>query len=108
MRYMFIVHEERVASFGKQRAKTVFHCILGFVPIFTTIWLYFGAADRDIDLSPAINKCNGNYDKIFHLKQSFTEPQSVWDARCSRKNNSEGPTSAIELLQYIQCINVVQ
>ena len=45
MRYIFIVYDEKVASFGKQRAKNVFYWILGTVPIVLTIWLYFGAVD---------------------------------------------------------------
>ena len=86
MRYIFIVHDERVARFGKQRAEHLFYGILGIVPILMSVWLYFGAADRDFDGSDAINKCNGSYDKIFLLKWGFAERQDVWNARCDRQN----------------------
>ena len=103
MRYLFIVHDERVASFGKQRTEHLFHWVLGIVPIVMAIWLYFGAADRDFDGFAAMNKCNGSYDKIFLLKWGFTEPRGVWTARCEKKNTNEGPASAVEFLELIQC-----
>ena len=52
MRYLFIVHDERVATFGKHRAQSLFYWLLGIVPIGMTIWLYFGAVDRDFDGRP--------------------------------------------------------
>ena len=87
MRYVFIVHDDSIAESGKQRAKSLFYWLLGSVPIVLTIWLYFGAADRDFDPYPSMNKCTGSYHKIFLLKWtfaewSFAEPQSVWIARC--------------------------
>ena len=103
MRYIFIVHDERVANFGKQRAQHLFYWLLGIVPVVMTVWLYFGAADRDFDGYPALNKCNGSYDKIFLLKWGFAERRSVWDARCDGQKMNEGPSSAIELLEFIQC-----
>ena len=103
MRYIFIVHDERVAKFGKQRAEHLFYWLLGIVPIVMTIWLYFGADDRDYDGYPALNRCNGSYDKIFLLKWGFSEHQSVWDARCERQKLNTGPFSAIELLEFTQC-----
>ena len=112
MRYFFIVHDERVASFGKERAEHLFYWILGIVPILMTVWLYFGAANRDFDGFPAMNKCNGSYDKIFLLKWGFAERaispkifnRSVWTARCDKQNTNESSTSsAVELLDLIQC-----
>ena len=103
MRYTFIVHDEKVASFGKQRIQSIFHRILGIVPIFMSIWTYFGAADRDYDGSMIINKCNGSYHKIFLLLWSFDEPRDVWSARCGVKNIIKGPLSFIELMKKIQC-----
>ena len=87
MRYVFIVHGERISDVGKQRAKSLFYWLLGIVPIVMTIWLYFAAVDRDFDGYPPMNKCTGSYHKIFLLKWSFAEwsfaePQSVWLARC--------------------------
>ena len=108
MRYIFVVHDERVASFGKQRAQHFFYWLLGIVPIVLTIWLYFGAADREYDGNIAINKCNGVYDKIFLLKWGFAGRQSVWYARCGvqcyASVNFDNVASAIEILELIQCI----
>ena len=103
MRYLFIVHDEKVASFGKHRTEFLFYWLLGIVPIVMAIWLFFGAADRDFDGFPLMNKCTGSLDKIFLLKSGFAEPRSVWAARCDKQNTNEGPASAVELLEYIQC-----
>ena len=103
MRYIFIVHDEGVADFGKQRAKSLFYWLLGIVPIAMTTWVYLGAANRDFDGNFTINKCNGSYDKAFLLKWGFVESQSIWNARCGIENISEGPASSIELIKFIQC-----
>ena len=103
MRYIFIVHDDRVGRFGKQRTKQLFHWILGVVPIIMATWLYFGAHDQNIDASPTFNKCTGSYDKIFLLKWTFAERKSTWSARCGIANNDEGPASLFEIIKAIQC-----
>ena len=103
MRYTFIVHDEKVCSFGKEHTKSAFHWTLGVVPIVLTIWLYFGAINRDIDARTAINKCNGSYDNVFHLSSWFDEPQNIWIAKCQAKENGEGPALFIEVINSIQC-----
>ena len=103
MRYFFIVHRKKVGEFGRQRTQNLFQWILGMVPIIMTIWLYFGSDDWDVDGFPAISKCNGSYDRIFHLKWSYAEPKSILRARCGMYKNDEGPISYIHLLKWIQC-----
>ena len=103
MRYIFIVHDESVARFGKQRAEKIFHWVLGIVPIVMTVWLYLGAADRDFDGLTAMNKCIGSYHKIFLLKWGFAERRSIWDARCKGQKIDGGEASAIEIVEFIQC-----
>ena len=103
MRYVFIVHDKRIARFGKQRAEKIFHWVLGIVPIVMTVWLYLGAADRDFDGLDAMNKCNGSYHKIFLLKWGFMDNRGVWEARCDGQNIHAGSASGLELLTYIQC-----
>ena len=103
MRYIFIVHDKSVARFGKHRAEHLFYWLLGIVPIVIAIWLYFGAADRDFDGIPVINKCNGTLDKIFLLLRGFAEPRDVWAARCEKQNTNDETASAAEFLDLIQC-----
>ena len=102
MRYIFIVHDERVADFGKQRAKSLFYWLLGIVPIAMTIWLYFGAIDRDFDGYAPINKCFGSYHKIFLLIWSYDEPEDVWAARCGGwPEDNEGLT--VGIVKFFRC-----
>ena len=103
IRYLFIVHDDRVEKLGKQRTQKMFHWILSLVPIIITIWLYFGAHDQTIDLSPTFNKCTGSYDKVFHLKWSFAERMSTRSARCGIANDDKGPASSSEVIQAVQC-----
>ena len=102
MRYVFIVHDERIANFGKQRAKSLFYWILGIVPIVMTIWLYFGAVDRDFDGYPPMNKCTGSYHKIFFIKWSFAEPQPVWLARCGG-HPKDSESLFVAITKFFQC-----
>ena len=108
MRYIFVVHDERVANFGKQRAQHLFYWLLGIVPIVLTVWLYLGANDREFDGMPALNKCNGSHHKIFLLKWGFAGRQSVWYARCGvqcyASVNFDNPASILAILELIQCI----
>ena len=103
MRYIFIVHDEGVADFGKQRAKSLFYWLLGIFPIAMTIWLYFGAIDRDYDGYPPMNKCTGSYHKIFLLNWSYEEPDDVWVARCGGHCSDNNEGLAVCISKFFRC-----
>ena len=103
MRYVFIVHDDGVAIWGKERVRKISYLALGIIPIVMATWLYFGAADRDFDGMSVINKCNGSYHKIFLLKWSFSEPVSVWKARCTPENYYKNTGYLTKTVRYVAC-----
>ena len=63
MRYFFIVHEEKVKKFGKDKAKKVFLFLAISFPIIFLVW---GAIEnQDIAVFIFLNRCYGIIDKVF-------------------------------------------
>ena len=68
MRYLFIVHEEKVKIYGKKKVKKFFLVLSILVPFLINVW-------RTVD-SPAkdplsyINKCNGDHHRVFLIEAS--------------------------------------
>ena len=63
MRYTFVVHHEKVASFGKERAKRYFLGMSILVPIVATVWRFLGRLQ--ISTISSLNKCNGIHHMSF-------------------------------------------
>ena len=66
MRYLFIVHEDQVNHYGKDRVKRAF---LGFYLILSITVLAWGAG-REVDAMSFINKCYGKDHKVFLMDTS--------------------------------------
>ena len=63
MRYFFIVHEEKVKKFGKDKTKKVFLFLAISFPIIFLVW---GAIEnQDIATLIFLNRCYGIIDKVF-------------------------------------------
>ena len=69
MRYVFVVHEEKIISFGKQRAKGIFYCFAILVPCALAIWGFINK--RDTSTISSLNKCKGNHHNIFLLENNY-------------------------------------
>ena len=69
MRYIFVVHEEKVICFGKERAKKTFFWLAILVPCVLTTWGYFN--NRDTSTVASLNKCKGLHHKVFLLEHSY-------------------------------------
>ena len=67
MRYLFVVHEEKVAAYGKGKVKKIFWYISQLLPL---IHILLKIADGSSSLS-FINKCYGHDNKVF-LSESTT------------------------------------
>ena len=67
MRYLFVVHEDRVAAFGKEKLKKIFWYVSQLLPLFHIL---LKIAEGNSTLS-FINKCYGYDHKIF-LSESTT------------------------------------
>ena len=69
LRYVFIVHNDKVVEFGKEKIKRLFWYLSVGIPIFNLLWI---ATDlTEIDTNNFVNRCNGVDHKKF-LIQSWS------------------------------------
>ena len=69
MRYVFVVHNERVVGYGKERAKKLFFLASILIPVFVTLWGYING--RDTSAISSLNKCNGVHHQAFLIENSI-------------------------------------
>ena len=68
MRYFFIVHTEKVNSYGKEKVKTIFFVLSILIPLILTIWK---ASDSGhLDALSYINRCYGRHHDSFLVETS--------------------------------------
>ena len=63
MRYIFIVHEDKVKNYGKERAKRIFAVLTILLPCIMVIWTTIENSELDPFLY--INRCYGEDHKVF-------------------------------------------
>ena len=68
MRYYFIVHTEKVNSFGKEKVKNIFLVLSILIPLVVTIWKAIDGSQ--VDAMSFINKCYGRQHKVFLIETS--------------------------------------
>ena len=71
MRYYFIVHNEKVASYGKQKLKRIFFCLTISNPVLTCI--IYALARPELSPNSHFNKCYGDDHKVFLIETSTLE-----------------------------------
>ena len=65
MRYWFIINEQRVKKYGKEKTKRIFIFLSIFVPIFMVTW---GTIENtEVDRLLSINRCYGIDHKVFMI-----------------------------------------
>ena len=68
LRYAFIVHTDRVNSFGRERMKKLFLILFLLISIFVTLWKAIDGAD--LDSLSYINKCYRKHHDVFLVETS--------------------------------------
>ena len=68
MRYVFIVHEEKVRLFGRDKIKKVFRWTSILLPLFGILWA--GLEGPSISIFNSVNKCNGKQVQLFLAETS--------------------------------------
>ena len=68
MRYLFIIHREKVDEFGRERTKRLFFILSILIPLLVSIWEIFDGSD--LDAMSFINKCHGKHHKVFLIDSS--------------------------------------
>ena len=75
LRYIFIVHEEKVKRFGKQKTKSIFLYLTIFFPITLIVWGF--VENQEIDQFMFIDRCYGIDHKVF-LAESTTTGKNLF------------------------------
>ena len=71
MRYFFIVHQEKVKKYGKEKTKRVFLILSFFIPLIVVAW---GVTQHpDVDPMWYINRCYGKSHDAFLVDTSSTQ-----------------------------------
>ena len=68
MRYVFIVHEEKVKNYGKEKARRIFLYLSFFIPLIVVIWRVI--ENTDLDVMAYVNKCYGRGHRSFLVDTS--------------------------------------
>ena len=68
LRYFYIVHTNKVNSFGKEKVKKIFHAISMMIPLMITIWKAMDGVE--LDAMSFINKCYGKHHRVFLIETS--------------------------------------
>ena len=68
MRYLFVVHEEKIKEMGIKKAKRIFLVISVLIPLIVALWHLLDAPE--INAMHFITKCNGNAHKSFLVETS--------------------------------------
>ena len=66
LRFIFIVHNEKVIEYGKEKFKNWFWYLSIGIPIFTLLWVSTDL--RKLDNDAHLNRCNGADHKMFLIK----------------------------------------
>ena len=83
LRYAFILYDEKVMEFGKEKLKDLVWYLSIGVPIFTLLWISTDL--KELDVSTSINRCNGMDHKMFlvqswsslgYIKKSFVKVEN--------------------------------
>ena len=103
MRYLFIVHSNRVKSIGKDKVKKLFLILALLIPLIVTAWYTLNDNGVDLDVMSFINKCNGKYHKTFLIETSTLNiPQARF---CAIKDFDQNDVYAqlIATLKWVSC-----
>ena len=68
IRYFFIVHNDRVQSWGKERTKKLFEVMSILMPLLVTLWKANDGSE--LYFLSFLNKCNGKHHKTFLVETS--------------------------------------
>lgn len=69
MRYVFVVHNEKVIRFEKESVKRMFFWAAILIPCAITIWGFTN--QRKVSAVSSLNKCNGIHHEVFLIENSF-------------------------------------
>lgn len=102
LRYLFIVQQDRVRAYGKEKIKRIVFILHILLPLILASWEVIDGAE--LDSMSFVNRCNGKHHKVFLLdtstlniaKRSFCGFEE-WDSK-------RGWNQIFSILHFISCI----
>ena len=102
MRYFFIVHTEKVNSYGKDKVKTAFLVLSILIPLILTIWK---ASDYGhLDALSYINRCYGRHHDTFLVETSRINVLKKTFCQVPNYAKLEGYDKLIAIGKHILCV----
>jgi hypothetical protein len=107
MRYWFIVHEESVRKYGKEKTKRFFAFLSIFIPLFLSIWALADTLAGNIELDPFlfVNRCYGRDHKVFLINISPLEVFNPYFCKFGNYSEKGMYGKILETLQRASCIS---
>ena len=102
LRYLFIVQQDRVRAYGKEKIKRIVFILHILLPLILASWEVIDGAE--LDSMSFVNRCNGKHHKVFLLdtstlniaKRSFCGFEE-WDSK-------KGWNQILSVLHFTSCI----
>jgi hypothetical protein len=102
MRYWFIVHEEKVQKYGKEKTKRIFAFLSVFIPLFLVIW---GTAENtELDPLIFVNRCYGRDHKVFLINISPLEVFNPYYCKFGNYSDEGMYGIILEMFKRATCI----
>ena len=104
MRYVFIVHSDKVNHFGKETVKKMFLAFSVLVPLLLTIWKATDASE--LDMMSYMNKCYGRFHNVFLIETSALKVVQKTFGLCDVTEYDElsGLDKIVSLLKQAFCM----
>ena len=105
LRYCFIVHSQKVETFGKEKVQTIFFFINILVPLLVVFWA--AIEGTELNAMSFINKCYGNHHKVFLIDTSTLNVVKRNFCQFEVLETHHGFGTIIKFLRSISCVTKV-
>ena len=104
MRYFFIVHEQKVKKYGKEKVKRIFLFLSFLVPLALVVWndLNF----RELNAISVVNRCYGKDHKTFLIEASTSNATKPFLCKYEDFEKDAAYGELIPILRYVSCITL--
>ena len=99
LRYLFVVHNKWINSFGKERVKRAFLWASILIPIFCTIWRFYSRPE--LSAISSLNKCKGITHKAFLIENRIHKTAQI--PFCGFGKYDEDGGEIIAILKMTAC-----
>ena len=103
MRYCFIVHDEKVRKFGKEKTKRIFEFLTLFIPLMLVI--LEGIENPELHPFIYINRCYGKDHRLFLMDHSNFQVSNPYFCQFENHNDEGTYGTVLQILRKSSCIS---